>query len=245
MLILKPHIFNSYPEIIFGFSPRFVNGSKPPFYFNLSFTVGDDKDTVNKNREKFFNSLGLSTKNVSYQHQIHEDSISITNEGGYCGESDALITTKQELGLAISTADCTPIFIYDPVKKIIAAVHSGWRGTEKKILNKTIDKLKTEYDSSVTDMIVYIGPSISQVNYEVGIEVAEKFDSKYSVKNKHKYLLDVSGINYDLLLNAGVQKNNIQFSKLCSFEMSELFHSYRRDGKNSGRSFGVIAMKAE
>lgn len=245
MLILKPHIFKSYPEIIFGFSPRFANDCKLPFYFNLSFTVGDDKDTVNKNREEFFNCLGLSTKSVSYQHQIHEDSVSIIDEGGYCGESDALITTKKELGLAISTADCTPIFIYDRVKKIIAAVHSGWRGTEKKILNKTIDKLKTEFNSTVTDMIVYIGPSISQVNYEVGIEVAEKFDSKYSVKNKDKFLLDVAGINYDLLVNAGVKKSNIQQSKLCSFEMSELCHSYRRDGKNSGRSFGLIAMKAE
>lgn len=245
MLILKPHILNFYPDIIFGFSPRYIRDCSPPFYFNLSFSVGDDEISVDKNRELFFDNLGLSTNSVSYQHQVHDDLVRITNDGGYCGESDALITTKRGLGLAISIADCTPIFIYDPVKKIIAAVHSGWRGTAKRILARTLKKMTVELNSCTADLIVYIGPSISQVNYQVGRDVVDHFDSKYSVKLNDKYLLNVAGINYDMLISGGVKKNNIQLSKLCSFEMNELFHSYRRDGKYSGRSLGVIAMKGE
>ncbi len=245
MLILKPYIFNPYPEIIFGFSPRFAAGITLDIGFNLSYSVGDDVNSVNSNRKLFFNELGLMNENVSYQHQVHNDRIVFVNKSGLCGESDALITAQKGLGLAISIADCTPVFIYDPVNKIIAAVHSGWRGTEKKILMKTIKQLLQDHKSNPQNLIVYIGPSISQVNYEVGKEVGEKFGEKYLTGNGDKFLLDVNGVNYDLLLEAGLKKNNIQKSGLCTYEYSELFHSYRRDGNRSGRSLGIIAMKPE
>ncbi|QQS37066.1 MAG: peptidoglycan editing factor PgeF [Ignavibacteriales bacterium] len=243
MLILKPHIFNHCKEIIFGFSPRFSDGHNNDLGFNLSYSAGDEKRTVDKNRDLFFDAIGIKTENVAYQHQVHENEVKTVSAGGFCGDSDALITTKKGLGLAVSVADCTPVFIFDPVNEVIAAVHSGWRGTEKRITEKAIKKLIDEYNSKPEELLAYIGPSISQVNYEVGREVAEKFDKRYSMRNVDKYLLDVSHINYDMLIDAGIKKNNIQQSGLCSFEMKELFHSYRRDGKLSGRSLGVIAMR--
>lgn len=245
MLILKPYIFNPYPEIIFGFSPRFAAGITSDIGFNLSYSVGDDINSVNSNRKLFFNKLGLMNENVSYQHQVHSDRILYVNKSGLCGESDALVTAQKGLGLAISIADCTPVFIYDQVNKIIAAVHSGWRGTEQKILMKTIQTLVRDHKSNPQNLIAYIGPSISKVNYEVGKEVAEKFSGKYLTVNGDKFLLDVSGVNYDLLIEAGLKKNNIQKSGLCTYEFSELFHSYRRDADRSGRSLGLIAMRAE
>ena len=142
MLIIKPFIFNRFPEIVFGFSTKIGQNAKPPYYFNLSYSVGDEKEIVNSNRKLFFKELGLNEKMVSYQKQVHEDKISTVNSPGNCGESDALITTKKNLGLAISSADCPAIFIYDPLQKAIAAVHSGWKGTAKQILRKTIQKLK-------------------------------------------------------------------------------------------------------
>jgi hypothetical protein len=81
------------------------------------------------------------------------------------------------------------------------------------------------------------------VNYEVGNEVAELFDSKYLIQSGNKFLLDVSSANYDMLINEGIPPYQIQKSSLCSFEYSEVFHSYRRDGKISGRALGLIAMK--
>ncbi|MEJ2616866.1 MAG: polyphenol oxidase family protein [Ignavibacteriaceae bacterium] len=117
------------------------------------------------------------------------------------------------------------------------------RGTEKKILLKVLEKLTAEYNSSPKDLIVYIGPSICQKNYEVGKEVAEKFEEKYLIPKGNKFLLDVSGINYDILLNFKIPEENIQLSSFCTYEMKYLLHSYRRDGLYSGRAFGIIAMK--
>lgn len=243
MYILKPYIFNNYPEILFGFSTKISSESISPYYFNLSYSVGDEKNLVDKNRKEFFEAIGLTIETVGYQRQIHSDIVQLIGCGGDNGASDALITSKKNLGLAIAVADCTPIFIYDKKNKVIAAVHSGWQGTESKILLKTLIKLQKEFSSKPGNMIVYIGPSISQINYEVGKEVAEKFDQTFVKPKGDKYLLDVSGINYQILLDFGIPQNQIQKSELCSYEFSTLLHSYRRDGNSSGRSLGVIAIK--
>ena len=243
MYILKPYIFNNYPEIIFGFSTKVSFDAKSPYYFNLSYSVGDEKNIVDKNRKDFFETIGLSVENVGYQRQIHSDIIQVIGCGGDNGASDALITSKRNLGLAIAVADCTPIFIYDKKNKVIAAIHSGWQGTESKILLKTLIKLQKDYSAKPESMIVYVGPSISQINYEVGKEVADKFEQRFVKPKGEKYLLDVNGINYQILLDFGIPQNQIQKSELCTYEFNTLLHSYRRDGNLSGRSLGVIAIK--
>jgi YfiH family protein len=242
MLIIKPFIFQQYPEIVCGFSTKIGLKKNAPYFFNLSYSVGDNKEIVDNNRRWFFIELGLNDKMVSYQKQVHKDSIREVNSYGNCGESDALITTRKNLGLAISSADCPAIFIYDPVIKVIAAVHSGWRGTELRILKKTIQKLKENYKSSPSNLICYISPSISQYNYEVGEEVESKFDSGFVKKDKNKFYLDLAGANFKMLIESGVNKHNIQVSTLCTFEYEDLLHSYRRDGPKSGRALGIIVM---
>lgn len=242
MLIVEPFIFKQFPQIVCGFSTKLGHNSSPPYYFNLSYSVGDKREIVDSNRKLFFYELGLNENMVSYQKQVHEDRIQIVNTPGNCGESDALITSRKNIGLAISSADCPAIFIFDPVNKIVAAVHSGWRSTEKKILQKTILKLKDEFQSNASELVCYLGPSISQKNYEVGEEVANKFGSEFVVKNENKYYLDLARANYKILIDEGVIKANIQISKLCSFEYKTILHSYRRDGAASGRALGVIAM---
>ena len=243
MLIIKPFIFRQYPDVVCGFSTKVGPNANPPYYFNLSYSVRDRKEIVDLNRKLFFEELGLNENMVSYQKQVHDDYIRQVNTFGNCGESDALITTSKNLGLAISSADCPTIFIYDQKKKIIAAIHSGWRGTERKIVQKTIIKLKEEFNSNPSDLICYIGPSISQKNYEVGEEVASKFDDEFILKNGNKFYLDVVGANYKMLIDEGVKLVNIQRSRLCSFEYETVLHSFRRDGQKSGRALGIIAMK--
>lgn len=243
MLIINPFIFKRFPEIIFGFSTKIGPDAKLPYHFNLSYSVDDVKEIVDSNRKLFFRELGLNEKMVSYQKQVHEDKINTVSSFGSCGESDALITSKMNLGLAISSADCPAIFIYDPVQKVITAVHSGWKGTEKKILMKTIQKLKDDFNSNPSNLICYIGPSISQKNYEVGEEVAAKFDKEFILNNGNKFYLDLSGANFKMLVDEGVKEVNIQVSGLCSYEYENLLHSYRRGGIKSGRALGVIAIK--
>jgi YfiH family protein len=243
MYILKPYIFNNYPEIVFGFSTKISSDTKSPYYFNLSYSVGDEKSQVDNNRKEFFEAIGLTVESVGYQRQIHSDIVQVIGCGGDNGASDALITSKNNLGLAIAVADCTPIFLYDVKNKVISAVHSGWSGTEQKILLKTLLLLQKDYCSEPENIIAYLGPSISQTNYEVGKEVAEKFDQTFVKPKGEKYILDVSGINYQMLLNFGIPKNQIQKSELCTYEFNTMLHSYRRDGDLSGRSLGVIAIK--
>lgn len=243
MLIINPYIFKQLSEITFGFSTRVGLQRKKPYYFNMSGSVGDNQQTVEENRENFFTEMGLNAESVAYQKQVHGDKISIVKSGGLCGESDAMITNKKNIGLAISTADCCAVFIYDPNVKVLAGVHSGWRGTSKNILLKVLQTLSNDFDSAPGDLICYLSPSISGTNYEVGFEVAERFDLNYLRQVKDKYLLDIPAINKDILLNFGVKPQNIQVSGLCSYEYSSILHSYRRDGKKSGRALGVIAMR--
>ena len=244
MVVLKSRIFSDFPEIAFGFSTKIGLGRQAPFYFNMSLTGLDDKDTVIENRIAFFNHLGLPYENVVLQRQVHSDIITYVDKGGAIGESDALITDKFNLGLAISSADCVPVFIYDKKNKVIAGVHSGWKGTEKNILQKTISRLLTDFNSNPESLIIYIGPSISQKNYEVGSDTAQFFKDKYLKPIGNKFLLDVCGVNYDMIIESGVPEQNIQKSILCTFEMKNLLQSYRRDGVNSGRSLGVIVLRS-
>lgn len=245
MKIIKSKLFERFPEIVFGMSTKIGLDRKSPFYFNLSFTVGDSAAIVRENRNVFFNELGLDPNQVAYQKQIHSDLIKFTETPGLLGESDALITTKQNIGLAISTADCTPIFVYDPENKIIAAVHSGWRGTQKQILKKTIDNLINNFNTKAKNLFVYVGPSISQKNYEVGEEVGAQFDQKYIKNQNGRLYLDVLKANVDMLNDFMIPTNQIEVSHLCTYSEKELLHSFRRDGNFSGRSLGVIAMKGD
>jgi len=243
MKLIRSEIFRKYPEIVFAFSTKVGLNRQMPFYFNLSLSVGDIVENAKENRKAFFAELGLSEEKVAIQKQTHNDIVRYVTNGGIVGESDAMITDKKNLGLAIGVADCTPIFIYDSENKVVAAVHSGWRGTEKRILEKTIMKLKDEFNSKPEKLVAYIGPSISQKNYEVRQEITGLFDDKYKIKKGEKYLLDVAFVNYDMLINSGLQKGNIEKSNLCTYEEKDLLHSFRRDGQKSGRSMGVIAIR--
>jgi YfiH family protein len=243
MLIIRAGIFRKYSELIFGFSTKIGLRRSVPYHFNMSLSVNDSSAVVESNRKLFFRKLGLNGSCVVSQRQVHGDNVKFINDENYCGESDAMITHKSNLGLAISSADCPAIFLYDPINRIIAAVHSGWRGTQKKILLKTLSMLVKDFNSKPMDITAYVAPSIHQKNYEVGEEVASLFEEKYKIHKGEKFLLSLQSINKDLMLDSGLQKKNIQVSSLCSYGMKDLLHSYRRDGEKSGRAFGVIAMK--
>jgi len=242
MNILKSKIFDQFPNLIFGLSTKLSFNNEDHFNFNMSESIGDVGETVEHNRKEFFSEFGLNTKNVIIQKQIHSDIINLVEKFTTDLEGDALITKTANLGLAISTADCTNIYLYDSKENVIAAVHSGWMGTEKRILEKTLLRLFNDFDSDPQNIYVFFGPSICQNNYEVGEEFINKFDSKYLRPKNKKLLLDLKSANKDMLLKNGVPEIQIEVSEICSFA-DKNFHSYRRDKNNSGRAFGVIALK--
>jgi YfiH family protein len=244
MFIIKPYIFNNFPHIVSGVSTKIGPFNASPFYFNLSLNVGDDQEKVVKCRKAFFDELGFKNSEIAFQSQIHSDLITTVNSGGHFGNSDALITSRKNVLLVLTLADCTPILIYDYENEIIAAVHSGWRGAQNQILKKTLLKMNVEFNSRGENLLAYLGPSISQLNYEVGQDVAEMFDQKYVLEHDRNYFLDVASVNYDVLTDFGVKPYNIQKSGLCTFQINELLHSYRRDNHKSGRSLAVIGMRS-
>ncbi len=243
MISIKPALFNQFPELVFGFATRLSGGTDEPYGFNLSLSVGQDEKTVMNNRREWLKSLGLDIENCAFQKQVHGDRIRYVTAGGIKGESDAMITDVSGLGIVISTADCPAIFIYDPVRKMIAGVHSGWKGSQKKILEKTVNLLINGWGCNAGNFYAYIAPSISGENYEVGEEVAVLFDPAYLFVQRESFYLDLKKLNYDILINAGVPKAQIRFSELCTWENSLLLHSYRKHGVVSGRALAVLAMK--
>ncbi len=242
MTIIHSEIFKQYPEILFGMSTNSGGVSSGSFGLNLSFHVNDNPDDVKENRKRFFAELGISEDHVAFTRQQHTVNIVTVNQSGINENCDALITEKKNIFLSISIADCTPVMLYDPRKKIIAGIHAGWRGTAGRIVEKTLIQLKHEYGSTPEEIIAFIGPSAGNCCYEVGEEVASQFPAQCSsVGTNGKYLLDVKRANVIQLLECGVQNSNIEVNKDCTIQ-NELYHSHRRDGIRSGRMMAIIGM---
>ncbi len=237
---------DSFHDLIYGMSTKIGLGREAPFYFNMSLSVGDNPDIVKENRIAFFSKLGLNPGKVAIQKQIHSDIVTVIDSPELnVGESDAMVTNQKGIALAVSTADCAPVMIYDIENKVIAAVHSGWQGTLKQITLKTLEVMRERFGSQPENMAAYIGPSISQKNYEVGPEFKNMFDAKYLLTKNGKLYLDVKKANFDMLIKSGIKESHIQVSNMCSYAEKDILHSYRRDGKKSGRAFAVIALKEE
>jgi polyphenol oxidase len=240
-MFIKPKIFSPFPEIIAGQSTREGGASPMPFGLNLSSHVGDELDNVAENRKRFYSAIGVpDDAQFVYQNQVHSATINtVTGTEGIVNASDGLLTDKENVFLCVSVADCAPVLIYAPDKKLIAAVHAGWRGTEQLITYTMIKKL-TSLGADPELIHAFIGASASVDKYEVGTEVATLFEKDYYRELPNgKCLLDIKKANRHQLLIGGVPQQQIEISPLCSIA-DERLHSYRRDGKRSGRMFAVI-----
>lgn len=242
MQIIKPAIFSKFKDLVFGFSTMPGGVSPAPYNLNLGLSVGDEKENVEKNRKLFFDELEIPFDRVNYQKQIHSDLVKKIDKPGFAGECDATFTTKKNLFLTVSVADCVSVFLYDPQHNIAAGIHSGWKGTSLNVISKTIEAIKSDTKINDPNFYAYIGPCISQEKFEVDKDVADLFPAQY-VKydsGKNKYFPDLKGIVIEQLIESGVNQENIEASELCTFSESRLLHSYRRDRNKSGRMYGVI-----
>lgn len=245
-MALKPHYFQLFKNqnIIHAFSTRSGGFSGGNFKsLNLGMSTNDNIDHVNANRNKYFSFLKLDPLKIAIPQQIHSDNISIVESPGVYKESDALITNISGVVLSIQTADCFPVFLLDKVKRVCAIVHSGWRGTNKNITGKTIEKMKSDFGCKASDLLVAIGAGIQQTNYQVDKHTAQLFEKKYLIDDgPGHYKLNVQAKIIDQLLHHNISKNQIEIDKRCTYENPKLFYSYRRDGVNSGRMMGVMRL---
>lgn len=191
-------------------------------------------------------------------HQVHGTSIAVVKDPATTREElegfDALITDVPGCAIGVRTADCIPVLLYDPVHKVVAAVHSGWRGTLNRISQKVIFKMKDVWGTDPSSLKAVIGPGICRKCFQVGEEVVNYFkgnginidpiytwDGPKGENMKGGHHLDLIEENRIMLLEAGVPEDNIQLSGICTYEDTRFF-SARREGVECGRIINSIKM---
>lgn len=206
--------------------------------------VSFENSEKNNSKRNFYSKLGDGNKNELYAvRQVHEDKIYLLNDEQMTPESlssipaDAIITRMIEKPIAVITADCVPIIIYDPVEQALAVVHAGRKGTSLRIFSKTIRALQSEFGSKPETLLAALGPSIKKCCYEVGESCRQPFeDSGYNWQtlavpvSDGKFLLDLCAANFEDGLSAGLRRENFFSSEHCTSCRLDLFYSYRREG---------------
>jgi purine-nucleoside/S-methyl-5'-thioadenosine phosphorylase / adenosine deaminase len=203
-------------------------------------------------RDALLSQLGASALRLHTLRQIHGDEIVIINSSTPVTladerpEADGLISADCGVLLGIATADCVPILMVDPQQEIVAALHAGWRGTLKGIVQRALALLVAHWNVDPQNLQVALGPSIGSCCYEVGPEVGEAIVERWRIQNPaawrpvgRKGFLDLREVNLTQLAEAGVGRSHIARVGPCTF-CDYSFASYRRDGAGAGRQLSVI-----
>ena len=227
--------------------------------FNINEFCGDNFDNVVENRRLLATELGITPDNIVMVHQVHNTRCLLVDEAWFqCSAEkrrqaaegyDAILTKLPNVCIGVSTADCIPVLLYDAKHDAIAAVHAGWRGTVKRIVEHTLQRMQQVFATQPADLHAVIGPGISCDAFEVGDEVYETFraagfDMSAISCHKDKWHIDLKACNRLQLLHAGLQDENIQATNVCTYTRFEDYFSARRLGLNSGRIFTGIMLQA-
>ncbi len=226
------------------------------YAFSMALHTGEDQKNIMQNRAEvlrlFDNDKEIHFIVANQTHSDHIKVIKALENRGWHSQSDAvedcdaLITDRKNLVVTVLTADCVPILLYDPKKRVIAAVHAGWKGTKARIVFKTVEKMHEEFGSDPGDILAGVAPSIGRCCYEVGEDVAQHFSDRPEAYTKvgEKYMLDLPYINKYQLLKTGLSEANIEMSGICTACETERFFSYRKEQGCSGRFMSMIGMTA-
>lgn len=225
---------------------------------NMSFNEGDEDNHVLQNWGRLAAAFDISLEQFLVVNQVHKDDIFIVKPyGGYFSsraelDYDAIITNRADLAICVKTADCVPVFIVDRAKKVIAAVHAGWRGSALGISAKAVRLLRANYGSSPQDMLAAIGPSIGPCCYQVDKVVADEFLNLHNHelflstgKKAGKWTLNLAEANRRQLVESGIGEANIDVSDLCTVCNQDRFFSHRGSGGITGRQINFLIIKRD
>lgn len=225
---------------------------------NMSFREGDEEFHVLQNWNKLAAAFGIPMENFLVLNQVHGDGILVIPPRGEYFTSregldyDAIVTDRVHLAICIKTADCVPVFVVDPERKVIAAVHAGWRGTAAGITAKVVRLMHNQYGSRPSALLAAIGPSIGRCCYEVDEPAAAAFCSHKNAqaflfpgKRKDRWMLDLAQANRGQLAESGVPDVGIDASGLCTVCRQDAFFSHRGSGGVTGRQINFLMLKGE
>ena len=208
-------------------------------------------------------SVGSDYINIVKPNQRHTNEVKIVNEKinlnapdfgmEQYDSTDGVITNKENIVLSTTNADCIILLFYDPVKNVIANIHSGWKGTLHRIAVNAVRKMRAEFGCKPEDIIACMCPSIRKCHFEVEQDVRDLYVEEFqdipeeewleeTIKSK-KWHIDTVALNKIMLKKEGLKEENIVDSGICSVCNSELLHSYRAEGKNFNLSSAIIELK--
>jgi len=244
-----------------GFTTRGGGVSPEPYdSLNLGLHVGDRPENVLENRARVARALGLDPRCLVAGVQVHGDRVQVVSRehSGRGAKSDqdalpgvdALVTDRPGIPLAGFYADCVPVFVLDPDKKVVALAHAGWKGTVLRIAAKTITTIVSTFRSDPENCLAVIGPSIGQCCYEVDAKVINKLRAGFKdwqrfvrSTGKGRWNLNLAAANRAALLDAGLKPENILTVGLCTACHNDLFFSHRASGGKTGRMGAIIMLK--
>lgn len=238
---------NEYDEIIHLSTKKGMNFATP--------IVGID--SIKKYFKEIEHDLGHKFRMIKTPSQTHSNNVRILTEENLNEEfkdTDGIITNLKNVALGIRTADCQSILLYDPKRKVIGNIHSGWKGTLNKIVANAIHLMISEFGCQSKDILAFICPSILKCCFEVDKDVVDSFIENFGnidefvtlgevKEGKQKYFIDTVELNKKVMTDLGLEKDHIVSSNICTKCHRNIYHSYRADGKLSGRNLSLICIK--
>ena len=232
-----------HQSLMHGIFTRHNGVSEPPFdTLNISFSVGDRPDRVEKNIKRIQNII--NAEEMVFVNQSHGDRIFVPDENfsarnGRLPSADAMITDLPRVALLVKQADCQGVIIYDPRRNALANVHCGWRGNVQNILGRVVVRMKEQFGCKVSDLVAAIGPSLGPccAEFVTHREIFPEIFEHFMVRKDH---FDLCALSRHQLQAAGLRADNIEVAGICTRCRTDLFYSYRGDGE-TGR-FGTVAM---
>ncbi len=242
--------------LVHAFLTRRGGVSRGPYgELNLSERVGDDPEAVRRNHELVRRAFGLPPEGPTRLRQVHGVAVRVVRSEKDAAdlsgkEGDALVTNRPGLSLAVGAADCAPVILYDEVGGALAVVHAGWKGTALGAPAAALAEMTRLYGTRPANVLAAVGPCAGGCCYEVDESVARAFREgghfwgKFSLPTgPGKWKLDLAKANALALEGAGVPKERIETSGLCTICREDLFFSYRRDGRRSGRMLSLAYIR--
>ena len=228
--------------------------TKKPFNFNNNNV---SLEQINNNYKIISDDFNYNFNKIKKCVQNHTNVVKIIDSNNLDDDFvnvDGMITNLKDVALVTYLADCQAILLYDPIKKVIGNIHSGWKGTLNKIIENAIKIMINDFNCSTNDIIACVCPSILNCCFEVDEDVMLLFKNTFddynryislgNIKsNKQKYYVDTVKINIDVMKNLGIVDNNIFCSDICTKCNSHIFHSYRVSKDNCGRNIALICLK--
>ena len=185
-------------------------------------------------RKKYLNKKGLEYGKLVSAKLEHQNKVAIIEnlENKFVNYTDGLLTNNPEVILSVTVADCLPVFLFNPVKKVVGVLHCGWRGVAWGIIETALSKMKNNFKSDLQNVLVGIGPGIQSCHFKVEADLIENFAGceKFIIVRNGKKYLDLKGIIIEKLILNGIDSNNIEVDERCSCCDNDMW-SYRRDGE--------------